>query len=792
MLSVVVFGRNDHHGYNSHRRAALSLNAISEVLRGDDEIVFVDYASPDGLPTLPEAIGDTLSKRCRALMRVVRVPKRLHDQRVPDDSHLPVSEPLARNIGIRRIKPESRWVLNTNTDMLFVLSQRDRLIEVVEHSDKGFFAIPRFEIPEWFWEGIDRLDGPGALEIVRESAPKLHLNQVVQSHRWVRFDAPGDFQLVRRDALESVRGFDERMVYGWHVDSNLSRRLSMAGVPSASLEESVAGYHMNHNRVQTLVARSVGKANSLQRFFYEPDGAAPPGQEDWGLAGEQLDEIELLAGRFSVFLEAASSSPDSSMSEHSLDARDQPERISYDARQVLPFVLDLLTTAGVRPRVGYLGAGTEMRRLLAKALDTLGGELVDLSQETWPVLDAAVLDCGVGLGSRDSPGISRAILRQEIPRLLASLESLVSIDSPPPLAVINGSQTPGGQWASQFVTIASVTPACNVSAGLTKRKDEVDRGAVGEATQRFIWALRDPASATWGFVSEAGLTFSPVAFPDGWGEGWDAPTSDGIRMADSTAEIRFRVANEDGFRSGDIVILALQWTASDSVSRDEALCVDCRIDGRSCWSGTISGHDAPVRSVIDLQAQAGDDGVHCLSIVAESQESAGAAVNRTDDFRPNGPFVRLMELRVVPADRPRLGPGDRVRLTESRVAEAELLEGWDQQEPNGVWMRATSASFEIWVSERATNRPGRLILGLNDIRGPETESVVRVAVNGLPDQLFRLSAGANEVHVPIEEVGPLMECTLSVDSLVSPASLGMSDDDRALGLFLTSIGLDEV
>ena len=62
MISLILYGRNDAHGYNLHRRAALSLNCLAEVLTDpDDEIVFVDYNTPDELPTFVEALADTLT-----------------------------------------------------------------------------------------------------------------------------------------------------------------------------------------------------------------------------------------------------------------------------------------------------------------------------------------------------------------------------------------------------------------------------------------------------------------------------------------------------------------------------------------------------------------------------------------------------------------------------------------------------------------------------------------------------------------------------------------------------------
>ena len=66
MFSVIIYGRNDSHGYNLHKRAAISFNALAEVMSDpDDEILFVDYNTPDDHPTFPEAIHDTLTDKAK-------------------------------------------------------------------------------------------------------------------------------------------------------------------------------------------------------------------------------------------------------------------------------------------------------------------------------------------------------------------------------------------------------------------------------------------------------------------------------------------------------------------------------------------------------------------------------------------------------------------------------------------------------------------------------------------------------------------------------------------------------
>ena len=148
MISVVAYGRNDQSGYNPHRRVALSLNCIAEVLTDStDEILFVDYNTPDELPTLPEALADTLTERCRTRLRVFRVRADLHEARFGQVTHLPIVEPLARNVAVRRGNPANRWLLMTNTDMVFVPHHRSGLTGISETLRDGFYVIPRFERP---------------------------------------------------------------------------------------------------------------------------------------------------------------------------------------------------------------------------------------------------------------------------------------------------------------------------------------------------------------------------------------------------------------------------------------------------------------------------------------------------------------------------------------------------------------------------------------------------------------------------------------------------------------------
>lgn len=79
MITAVFEGCNNATGYHLHKRAAISLNALAAVLdENNDEILFIDHGTPDDFITLPEALSDTLTPTCKAMLRILRIrPKPL-------------------------------------------------------------------------------------------------------------------------------------------------------------------------------------------------------------------------------------------------------------------------------------------------------------------------------------------------------------------------------------------------------------------------------------------------------------------------------------------------------------------------------------------------------------------------------------------------------------------------------------------------------------------------------------------------------------------------------------------
>ncbi len=374
MLSIIVYGRNDTHGYNLHKRAAISLNCLAEMLSdAEDELIFVDYNTPDDLPTFPEAIADTLTARTRAKLRVLRVRPKVH-RRFRQRTHLAALEPVARNVGVRASNPANRWILSTNTDIILVPRAMLRLAEAVGDLAEGFYHTARFEIPEGLWETFDRADPVGTIAAAQALGVSARLNEVVYGSDPILYDGPGDFQLVLRADLFAIDGFDERMILGWHVDSNLAKRLTLKRGPVASMIEHVFCYHCDHTRQATSTHHRDRLENDPVFFIDQvarPD--LPEQREDWGCAGDDVEEISLAQSRFGYrdMLGAVVTPLDAAYSEARYTAASFDD-YRYDARHVLPFLADLLSSYPRGLRLGWCGVRRDMFELARQAWRHMG------------------------------------------------------------------------------------------------------------------------------------------------------------------------------------------------------------------------------------------------------------------------------------------------------------------------------------------------------------------------------------------------------------------------------------
>ena len=432
-VSVIVYGRNDGHGYNMHKRVAISLNCIAEKLdHEDDEIIFVDWNSPEHLPTLIEDIFDTLTTKAQGRIRTFRVRSSIHDELSPADSKRPTIEPFARNVGIRRSNPKNNWILNTNTDMVF-LSQVGSLSTLISQLPKGFYNAYRYEIPEYLWNSTSRLHSAEFIDKLHNWSTSARLTRKVflqrEDHKVP--DGPGDFQLAPRETFFELKGFPESMRYGWHVDSAMSQLLvGKLGFPIILEENQLEGFHCNHLRHLTHFHTSNEKQNE-----YEYGDEVVLSDDNWGLIDREIQEVSVpnlnqnIQETINKLRSNSSVQPESSL--------DVVTDIFYPTDLTLTFLVDLLVTKQENSHIRYLGFNQRVKDQLSEIVKGFGLKFEeteignDLNYNFLELDNTSliVIDLGVDEASRHGTQIEdlSLLIRAGMAKLAENLPTLAHI-----------------------------------------------------------------------------------------------------------------------------------------------------------------------------------------------------------------------------------------------------------------------------------------------------------------------------------------------------------------------------
>lgn len=425
MISVILYGRNDEHGYNLHKRAALSINSLAEnLVAPEDEIVFVDWNTNPSRPPFLVAIRDVLSDKARGLTKIVVVPPEVHRAATKGQSKLPVVEPIARNVGVRFAAPKNQWLLSTNTDVL-IGGQGPRLSSIVADLAPGFYTAPRYELPEWMWESLSRVHEKQTQHQIDQLVSRRLPLVMVRSYEGFTFDGGGDFQLFSRAAFDAIGGFDETMHKGWHVDANFAKRMSQHCGQVGELVGDLRILHTNHNRTHTQYTEARSESNDLEKYFFgSVPTASRAGRTGWGLPDVplpsiSLDEYATRTDRLAQYVLSGDGNPEYS------SASDPAERLrGVDFKVTLPFLLDAVMCGFGVAKVDYIGTRAEFGEAIKAAVGAIQQGAKGGSNATaWRSL--VVVDCTPVTSlanSRQLSDLSRADRRAIYDALLATRE----------------------------------------------------------------------------------------------------------------------------------------------------------------------------------------------------------------------------------------------------------------------------------------------------------------------------------------------------------------------------------
>lgn len=241
-LSAVVVSRNDNYGGHLNERATYALNSAIDTY---DEVIYVDWNSPNH--SLLYDIKDNLHLKGN-LKHFVIPPDAARHLTNMDPYAQVCCETLGRNIGIRRAIGD--WIVSTNIDVIH--PNRKDVEEIIQiNGDQHMLTLSRREIT---WDQIKEFHGgnikfndwaPLRDHLSSTSEKRVHYEKIAEGDDYSLINCCGDFQFAPRHIWESIKGFEEELIYALYSDTNVQKKAAMHGFGLKAIFEPPI-FHINH------------------------------------------------------------------------------------------------------------------------------------------------------------------------------------------------------------------------------------------------------------------------------------------------------------------------------------------------------------------------------------------------------------------------------------------------------------------------------------------------------------------------------------------------------------------
>jgi len=229
--SVILSSRNDNYGGNLHKRTTMSLTSLIET---HDEVVFVDWKTVNGEGVISN-IKNNLPHSKK--LKWVQVPKELLKSKYPSIANYSMIESIGRNVGIRRTEHEI--IVSTNIDIVSTPLNFGTL------DMNTFYTVPRRDVDESFHLSFDDYQSLYShLYSNKDSfTPKERIK--TSSDEWSLINCCGDYQIGHRDTWFNIKGFEESILFGCGIDTNVMKKASYYSQIEV-LDHYV--FHLNHGK----------------------------------------------------------------------------------------------------------------------------------------------------------------------------------------------------------------------------------------------------------------------------------------------------------------------------------------------------------------------------------------------------------------------------------------------------------------------------------------------------------------------------------------------------------------
>lgn len=274
--TAILTSKNDNYGGNLHHRAIMCLTSLIE---NHDEVIFVDWRTKDN-NSIIKNIKHKLPHTKK--LKSIQVSKEFLQEKYPSISRYSMIESIGRNVGIRRA--DGDYIISTNIDIISSPINHSILNEGI------FYTVPRRDIDENFHLGFNSF-GKLYETIWNNRDSYQQKNKIIgNSDVWSLINCCGDYQIGHRNVWGKMRGFEESILFGCGIDTNVMKKASFFS-QIKTLEEHYV-FHLNHGKSSDRdddeeLAPMSDQESIIQKFTNTENN------DNWGMSNENLP-IEII------------------------------------------------------------------------------------------------------------------------------------------------------------------------------------------------------------------------------------------------------------------------------------------------------------------------------------------------------------------------------------------------------------------------------------------------------------------------------------------------------------------
>jgi len=268
--TVVLTSRNDNYGGNLHKRTTMGLTSLIE---HHDEVIFVDWKTKNGEGVISN-IKHNLPHTGK--LKYIQVSKEFLSEKYPSISNYTIIESIGRNIAIRRAEQE--YIISTNIDIVSTPLDNSVL------NENMFYTVPRRDVDESFYLSFNEYESlyKSLWNNRNGYTPKEKFEN--ENDKWSLINCCGDYQIGHKNVWNQMRGFEESILFGCGIDTNVMKKASYYSTIQV-LDHYI--FHLNHgkngDKDEDESVPPISDQNSIIKDF-----KSTTNPEDWGMYGEDL------------------------------------------------------------------------------------------------------------------------------------------------------------------------------------------------------------------------------------------------------------------------------------------------------------------------------------------------------------------------------------------------------------------------------------------------------------------------------------------------------------------------